>query len=255
MALLGGIVSAHVPVKPAEKFMYGAVFVILATVGMRLVIQQSNETAQANKDLRDTLKAVATSTAETTRVETLNTLLQKRLLSQSGIIAGLSVSGINTTTGGDSFCYMMFGGDTHDMRPAFFHQGQYPLYDLNVRIVDIKMAEVPAGIVGQALLDFINKAEVKIHLGNMGAGSSFWSERHSTLPFDRSHNAFNVFFDARNGFWHEALRYRDVGTHRAMALIVWREALGGRVFSPKELVIFKKVDKDFPLHESGEVKW
>lgn len=253
MAMFGGMVSAHAPVKTKDKFVWIAVFATLATVGMRLVIQQSNETAQADKDLRDTLRDVATSAAETRRVETLNTRLQERLLSQSGIIADLSVSGINTTTGGDSFCYMRFSGDTHDMRPAFYQQGKYPLYDLNARIVDIKMAEVPAGIVGQALVDFIKKAEVRIHLGDMGAGSSSWID--NPLPFGRGHSAFNIFFDAKNGFWHESLRYRDVGTHGAMALIVWREALGGKRFGPKEPVIFRKVDKDFPLSKSGEVEW
>ena len=92
MAMLGGIVSAHAPTTFTAKMGYGSTFVVLAVIGMKLVIQQSNEAAEADRAFRGTLEAVAKSTAETQRMQSLNTELSESLMSPPMVVGGSVVA-------------------------------------------------------------------------------------------------------------------------------------------------------------------
>jgi len=64
MALLGVIVSSHAPAKLVHKAAYGCACVLLAVIGMKLVIQQSNDAAEADRQLRGTLADTQRSLAD-----------------------------------------------------------------------------------------------------------------------------------------------------------------------------------------------
>jgi hypothetical protein len=251
MALLGGIVSAHAPVKFVEKIAYGSAFLILAVVGMRLLIQQSDDTAKAAAEYKRTLATIASSTTETTRMQHLNTQLQERLLAQSSVITDLGRRGINTATGGDSFCYMVFTSSIPgELLPVFLHRGRYPLYDVTARIIDHRLLSTRPPLTGrESVRNLMAGSEVVLRVGNMTTGSA-WFGPSLAPPFDEDDEKFSINFDARNGFWHEELRYHGPKGHRSSAIRVWRGLSTG-----KESVVFEMVDREFPRTESGDVKW
>lgn len=103
MAALGGVVSAHAPTKPRQKWLYALMFMLLGAVGLYFVIQQSHETAKASSDLSTSIHDLSESSKETTRLQTLNTALQQKLLEASGNIVNLSKQNLDQITGGDSY--------------------------------------------------------------------------------------------------------------------------------------------------------
>ena len=218
MAVLGGIVSAHAPQKPWQKWAYGPSFVALGAIAMALVIKQSHESAQASMQLATSIRdlgvasqQIQRSTAETARIQSLNTELQKRLLASSMAIASLSKEGIATVTGGNSFCYMMFANGfftANGGRATFIHHGRHPLYDVNVTIIDLRTLDHAA--TDTRMVSSASLAPLIIHVGNLAPqGAVVWNERE--IPFsDTESQEFNIQFDARNAAWSEMLRLQKV---------------------------------------------
>jgi len=106
-AMLGVVVSLRGPVPLWEKLVYASACVFLAVVGVKLTIQQSNETAKASQNLSDTLVKVTTSTQEIERLEGLNTQLQQKLILQSSTISKLAQDSFANIMGTDSFPYIV----------------------------------------------------------------------------------------------------------------------------------------------------
>src|SRR5437879_2621335 len=52
MAVLGGIVSAHAPTKPRQKWIYGIAFIVLGCAILMLVIFQSQLTEKTKQEAR-----------------------------------------------------------------------------------------------------------------------------------------------------------------------------------------------------------
>jgi len=78
-------------------------FAILGIVGLVATVKQAGESAKANTKLSDSLTSLGNSASEISRMATLNTQLQRRLLDQSDTIAGLAEQAANSATGGDSY--------------------------------------------------------------------------------------------------------------------------------------------------------
>jgi hypothetical protein len=154
MAMLGGIVSAHAPETFTAKLLYGTAFVMLAVIGVRLVIQQSNEAAEADRQFKQTLAGIASSTAEAQRIQALNTKLQERLLSQSGTIASLSKQTVGQLTGGKTFCYFTVSPNTGSGSPVSYPlivwvRGQYPMQHVVSTIQTVSPAGDPQSVMRQ----------------------------------------------------------------------------------------------------------
>ena len=148
-------------------------------------------------------------------------------------------------TGGDDFGYVIYkdgGGFT------FAHQGEHVLFDVWVRFVDLKTLN--ASSTWQDLFKY------NFHLGDFGLsqfpGTSTGTMIDSPPPFtDSNRQDFNIFFNARNGFWEQALRLRFVNGHWSTATKVIRRHPKSRSAE----TLYERIDKDYPRNSRGEVDW
>jgi hypothetical protein len=125
------------------------------------------------------------------------------------------------------------------------HRGEYPLYDLTVRILDMATFD-SIGRQNDSYSDKV-KAEVQSSVSNIAPNqtSMLKTVQLSTTPL-----SWNLFFNARNGFFTEFLRVRRVGNEWKTALKVIRSR------SPsKNEVLLEKIDSGYPLSKDGHVEW
>ncbi|HET9406047.1 MAG TPA: hypothetical protein VFO39_02305 [Candidatus Sulfotelmatobacter sp.] len=146
---------------------------------------------------------------------------------------GLS-SNLNTLTGAKSYAFLWFVPGQQYL--AFIHQGQYPLYGVEARIVDLDRMKATNDLEGAI-----------VHIGDMIKGHvNIQSPVINPMVADRF-NA-NIFFTARNGDWMELLRVKKSpdGWVRAMRVV-------GRFTSlRKESVVCENIDNSFSPSELGD---
>ncbi len=175
----------------------------------------------------------------------------EELAAKSEEIARLSKDSLAAVTGGDSFCYMTLTARDNEDGPTavVIQQGKYPLYDVAIRLADMRIweqAPPPGANAGQFIAAVA--AEPKFHPGNMAVTSAAVVGRVPALRGDMER--FNVFFSARNGFWTQLIRLRKVAGVWTMATKVIRD--DGQ---PSEKLLFEKVDRGFPVNTAGQVEW
>lgn len=216
-----------------------SVFAILGLVGMVTTARQATKSAQDGSNLSNALTDLGTSTKEITRMTSLNTDLQGKLLTQGQTIADLAQENISSVIGGNSFCYIAFDGilDT-GASVVVVSQGKYPLYDVDVRIVD-----------AQLLMNGKDSAEYNIATKVIGDLAQPVAMQIGSIPFKTSgdRQQLNIFFHGRNGFWQQLLRLRKVGGQWREASIV-DETPDPKRF-PKGAILMRRVDKQFPPEE------
>jgi hypothetical protein len=140
-------------------------------------------------------------------------------------------------TGGDDFGFMVYknGGPSNF---SFPHQGEYTLFDVYARFVDLK--KLTAGSTWQE----DNKSSYD--LGDFAKDSGTFID--PSVPFsDEQKQDFNIFFNARNGFWEQALRLRFVNGHWSTATRVIRRQT--------KSTLYERIDADYPRNSSGGVDW
>jgi hypothetical protein len=127
---------------------------------------------------------------------------EHELRQRSDEIADLNRKIAASVTGGDSFCFLTLGTweDVPDRALLMIiHQGEHPLYDVTATIVDVQkfQREVAAGQVA------LNRpSTTSFPVGNMSPTSSQVLGEHWPLP-GADEQAYNVFFNARNGSSHK----------------------------------------------------
>lgn len=139
-------------------------------------------------------------------------------------------------TGGDTFCYIDVLNQSQFNGLVAVTVGQYPLYDVRVRITNLDKPSHP--VAGELGLDL----GVTVDLGNLPPRSAKLFPE--TLPTSDDSVRFDFFFAARNGFWDELLRRRRVKGRWSEALKVERD---GKILK-------QEISADFPL-DHGKVKW
>ena len=154
----------------------------------------------------------------------------------------------SSITGGTSFAYIIpaFFDPTHNAPMlTLVHQGEYPLYDLTVRIID--MATFDNMVRKNDSYSDKLREEVQLSVSNIGPNQASLLK---TVQLDRDPLKWNLFFSARNGFFTELLRVRRVGNE-------WKTALKViRIRSPsKNQVLLEKIDSGYPLSKDGQVEW
>jgi len=167
---------------------------------------------------------------------------ERELRAKSEEIAGLNREITNLVTGGDSFCYLAIGSiDSKTNRgiPIVLHQGEHPLFDINVRIVDLqKLREIKDNTWTS-----FSQAQTNLPVGNLAKGTGLTMD-----PFDLGSSTgrdFNIFFIARNGQFTQKLRLRKINDKWVRATKIERDGK----------VIFEKIDIDFPKSNEGNVQW
>lgn len=249
IAVLGGYLSSN-------NHKYRMAFYVLGALSVILIILTGYRTYSAqivakneSKRLDNTIETIKNMSEESIRIGTLNKQLEEQLLDESKAITSLSKQSIKNTTGGDSFCYI-FIKPTEDGKgwfPNFIHSGKYPLYGVNARIVDLeKFNEI---IKKHQQITFQDLDDNSFHIGDMIAGTSLpmWN---ILIPWsDAQSHAYNIFFSARNGMWHQEVRLRKINGQWVRATLVKKQ------IGKKTQIIFSMIDKSFPRNSKGEVDW
>ncbi|HNY42017.1 MAG TPA: hypothetical protein PKJ41_16560, partial [Bryobacteraceae bacterium] len=154
---------------------------------------------------------------------------------------------IEQITGGTSYCYADFH-PTEDgtARVAVVHSGPFPLYDVQMQIVDLQRFDKLAP--GPSSLGRFMEAQYTIDLGNLSAGAAML--RSEKIRFSGSDQQdFNISFVARNGNWNQLVRLRQVdGRWVAATRVVRRKGKDTKV-------IYEKVEGKFPRAVGSGVTW
>jgi hypothetical protein len=261
LMLWGAIVSLHEDWAKAHRWWVLSVFVVLVAIGVGATIKQSVKSAQemttANTKLSGSIDALRVSSDENARLARLNSELQGRLLDQSTTVSDLAKQAINSTTGGDNFCYMNVESVALQrglVVPIFHHYGKYPLYDVEARIFDIITADLlgeqhPGGGDSAASIGAVT---LTVPIGNVPVNAAFTPNNPPVIFSLKSRDtlAFNVFFHSRNGFWRQNLRGRWIdGAWRMASQVVMDDSKG------RNRVLRRNVDRLYPRDKRGGVVW
>jgi hypothetical protein len=154
----------------------------------------------------------------------------------------------SSITGGVSFAYIVptFFDPTHNAPMlTLVHRGEYPLYDLTVRILD--MATFDNTVRQYNLYSDKLREDVQLSITNIAPNQTSMLK---IVQLDIAPLRWNLFFSARNGFFTELLRIRRVGNEWKTALKVIRTR------SPSnDQVLLEKIDSGYPLSKDGQVEW
>lgn len=173
--------------------------------------------------------------------------IQSRL---ANLITQLEIKTAETTafiTGGDSVCYLTGNMGTqhhpHQVDPVWIvHHGRYPLYDIQIRIVDIDLST--ALVETPMWLERRNEYETLTKLGSLIPGHA--ADINVALPIhpDSTVRNFNIFFSARNGSFTQLLRFRKIDGQ-------WLRAT--KVVMAKTM--YEDVPEGYPRDANGQVNW
>jgi hypothetical protein len=167
---------------------------------------------------------------------------EAELRKKSEEITELNKQTAASVIGGDSFAYMAFLLQFDVPRLILFHEGNYPLYDVSVRISDLDKTKGRT----YSISDLEN--ELHFNIGNVAPHNS-----RMLVPISLSNDSlrWNIFFSARNGFFTELLRMRRVNGKWKTALKVVTNPMRGE----ERKTLFEKVDPDYPVGKNGLVEW
>jgi hypothetical protein len=166
----------------------------------------------------------------------------------SGKTAEINKQIASSMTGSASFAYIVptFFDPTHNSPMlTLVHQGEYPLYDLTVRILDMATFD-SLGRQNNSYSDKLRE-EVQLRISNIAPNQTSLLK---TVQLDSDPLKWNLFFSARTGFFTQLLRVRRVGNEWKTALKVIRTR------SPSDnQVLLEKIDSGYPLRKDGQVEW
>jgi hypothetical protein len=172
---------------------------------------------------------------------------ERLLRLRSDEIAELNRTIAASVTGGDSFCYLALSlGDEAANSPllAVVHQGNYPLYDVQIRVVDLEKFDL---IKDHLTLEAMTQTETVLNMGNLSPNQAAMIGTWQLPNADQQR--YNIFIHARNGFVTQMIRLRRVEGR-------WKSATKvTRGFGEQEAALFERVDAEFPRGEGGEVQW
>ncbi|HDM8162001.1 TPA: two pore domain potassium channel family protein [Vibrio harveyi] len=169
--------------------------------------------------------------------------LEKRFESVMHKIETETQETINYMSGGDSIAWLQIGMLNHATNNGTLmvnHQGKYPLYEVNARVVDLNRFQA---LQGQLNMQTISTTQINIDVGNLIPGLSVMN-RNMQIGHPTSQD-YNVFFSARNGTFTQLIRMRKVTNQWVTATKV--QNMNGDI-------VFEQVDPNYPL-TNGQVVW
>jgi len=141
-------------------------------------------------------------------------------------------------SGGNSFCYVGITENYLGRSLTVQHQGDYPLYDLTIRVVDLDKFNAHSANP-KATRDY----EKRFSIGTM-LPKHFSDLCTVSLSEEECSKRFNIFFYARNGMFHEQLRLKKENNEWLSAIKVDRDK-----------TLLESVSENYPKNMSGEVDW
>jgi len=181
------------------------------------------------------------------------TVSERELKKKNEEIVELSRQIAYSLTGGNSYCYLVFS--LHPESPLarlnIVHAGQFPLYDVSVRIVDLDKFEtvVKSKARSNYRLTYadLEEAQQAFTIGNVKPGQA---GDLGDWPMPKSREArYNVFFSARNGLFEECVRIKRIDGKWVSAYRVERRQ------GDKLETLYEKIDPTFPRDKDGKVSW
>lgn len=140
-----------------------------------------------------------------------------------------------SVTGGNAFCYgypMML--NPGQFQWTFIHSGEFPLYDVQVRIHDRRKSSLASGNT--------------LSLGTLFPGRSHsYGALPGAVDIRTPVQAFNLFFVARNGSWTQEIRWVEMPRVQATANRVCRD--GEPIDEPLLCEVSPEYSGDTPLNE------
>lgn len=249
--------------------------------------EKSDQQAQAQRELREKsdeiaalYRRIAESQEELRKTATEQTEVQRDLRKKSDEIAALNrkiaeaqtelriksdeVAELNrsiaaSVIGGDSFCYATLIMSENGGRWIVVHQGKYPLYEVQLRIVDLDKAdeiEEQSKREGVPItFEMLKLSDTVLTLGNMSPQLSQIPGLFLRFPPNKQRLRFNIFITARNGRFTELLRLRNVNGKWTEAMRVMKENHSDATPNASPTVLLEKIDPDFPRSQDGQVDW
>jgi len=160
-------------------------------------------------------------------------------------------------TGGDNYCYFLPsrpGEKSNIIDLMLINEGDYPLYDISVKIDDVeKMMEIlhkeqDAGNLPYDSTTLSNamfaEASQVLRIGNLGPHQAMQLSGIQ-IPSNVVKKSYNINIMARNGSLVQLLRYRRIDNQWKMAVKIMRG----------KDIIKENIDEDFPRNEDGEISW
>jgi len=146
---------------------------------------------------------------------------------------------IGSSTGGDSFCEVIATPVT-PLAPtalAVLHHGEFPLYDLTVRIIDLERRSREGSVADH---ENVYKFDSLIpnHMITINLKSPI-------SRLDDSVRRFNIHVIARNGSSDQMLQMRYVNGYLRTASNIEKSGA----------VIFENIAKDYPKNSDGGIDW
>ena len=150
-------------------------------------------------------------------------------------------------TGGASFCYLNITAIDKNNKSGKWvvvHQGEYPLYDVQISVVDLDEFRQIKNITFENL---VTTRDI-ISIGNISPSLAVMLGSQVNIA-GRNELKFNIFITARNGFAMQTLRMKfvDGKWHRATKVIKHEDG--------KDKVMFEKIDENYPRDQHGNVDW
>lgn len=142
---------------------------------------------------------------------------------------------IDTFTGSESYACLTDVPNQGFL--AFTHEGDYPLYGVSARIVDLD--QMPQNLIG-----------VTISVGDMIKSHVVMRQIPYGIPLEGDHFNANIFFNARNGDWVEKFRARKTRDGWGRAIRV--EGMFTTLKKGKPMC--ETVDRQFQLDSDGKVE-
>jgi cell division protein FtsB len=235
-----------------------ALGIVGAVYTWRAGVHSAAEFRKNNEELARRETEIATLSRESRDLARANAELGRALAQRSDQIAVLSRQAIANVTGGDSFCYLDLSYlNGPSPLPALITGGDNPVYDLQVRIVDLELSdriEKEREAAGRPLtFNTFSAAERVVKLTDTIPPHAYRLLQEVSWPtLTGDAKSYNIFFFARNGEYIEQLRLRRVAGSWARALRVYKVLPGKRGI--KQLME-PRVEAAFPRNAAGKIDW
>lgn len=150
---------------------------------------------------------------------------------------------LSTITGGENFCRLSLvsiNSITNNALMIAIPVREYPLYEVNFRIIDLaKFEKLPEDVTFE---DF-SRTQININVGNLSPGVCKVLDKLNLGTGNEK--KYNVFMSARNGHFIQLIRLKRIEGNWVMATKIMK--------GDKKL--WERIDDKYPKNEEGEIDW
>jgi len=171
----------------------------------------------------------------------------------------LAEDAIKSVTGGDSYCELVFSTPSSSkareddvQKLMILHSGEHPLYDVNLRIVDVdKLSTTNKDATLDSFLEALKSAETIKYLGNIAPHSA--SDFGQLIMPNSGKLDLNLFFSARNGFFNQLIRMRKINGAWLSASKTYRNqpeiSADGKTINMNDVILNQRAAVGFPEND------